>query len=42
LSDEIFRFLSDISLADLVARGQSERLDLGLPGFALATERRAA
>jgi len=42
LSDEIFRFLSDISLADLVERGRRDSLEVDLPGVDMPDKQRAA
>jgi Rrf2 family iron-sulfur cluster assembly transcriptional regulator len=42
LSDEIFRFLKDISLADLVERGGRDGQDVSVPGLAEVGKRRAA
>ena len=42
LSDEIFRFLRDISLADLVERGQRDKQDVDLGGLTAASTKRAA
>lgn len=42
LSDEIFSFLSDISLADLVHRGRGDGADVDTDGLSVATKRRAA
>lgn len=42
LSDEIFRFLSKISLADLVERGRRDHPDLDISGFQAEHKRIAA
>jgi Rrf2 family iron-sulfur cluster assembly transcriptional regulator len=42
LSDEIFSFLSDISLADLVRRGSRDNADIDTEGLGIQAKKRAA